>query len=122
MIIEINFNDEKPVYINDSENFSMILKSLISGYNGWQSIFKIKDEIPLLKETYDLTMEEMRNNGNCGISACLCSSIRELIYDLKWYKEHEERTDVHELKSEIYSLKRENEKLKNKLNSLKELL
>lgn len=64
----------------------------------------------------------MQKDGNCGISSCLCSSIRELIYDLKCYKEREEISDVHVLKSEIYSLKCENEKLKNKLNSLKELL
>lgn len=122
MMIELNFNDENPIYAKDSENLSRILNSLISGYNGWQSVLKVKEEIPLLKETYDLTMEEMQNNGNCGISSCLCSSIRELLYDLKWYKENEDRSDVHELKSEIYSLRCENEKLKNKLNTLKELL
>lgn len=122
MIIELNFNDEKPIYVNDSESLSRILNSLISGYNGWQSILKVKEETPLLKETYDLTMEEMQKDGNCCISACLCSSIRELIYDLKYYKEREEISDVHKLKNEIYSLKCENNKLKNKLKSVKELL
>lgn len=122
MNIELKFDTEKPIYSHESEKLEKINKHLLMGYNGWNSVVKMIDDIPLLKEMYDETMNEMLRDGNCGMSACLCSVIRKAFYDLRTYKKEEEETDLQLLEQENYNLKRRIECLEQKLSNINAIL
>ena len=89
MKLPVDFDTDSPVYVPSSDNLVKITSELIMGYNGWKRVEKLIEEIPLLKNMYENTMEDMLRNGNCGMVSCLCSTIKEAFRELRDFKENE---------------------------------
>lgn len=69
----------EPVYSQEGEQLRNQINRLIAGYNGWCDIVNIFHSDPFLRKMYERTMSEMQKDGNCGMSTCIVSVIKDLV-------------------------------------------
>lgn len=123
------FNITQPIYCPDSDNLQDVIKALISSHNAWCEFEKLIKEIPILKEKCEEEREDMLRGGNCSAVSYKISALRELLYDLKCYKEDEEKRlldntqdNVNKLKKQIKDLEKDNKELRSQLDAVKRII